>query len=439
MKVRNVDNNISQMQCGTIRHANLNMQNFSDSNKLSRSNNKISFKGKSEFSKRSWLIFRQLSDYMKEKSELTSAGIAFVGTGGIAPFAIMMSPGKGKKKGEAAPTEEEKKTAKEKKFFQAIRQPISAGLAFGFQLPTTLGIAKLFNYYAYENPKKVFKDSTIGNLVPDKGYLKKQAKKILNGKANEKLKSAWAEEYKIAEDSEKITTELMAKLKQGYEEVGIDISDEKLREMANKKSKRNKFIAEKMADAKYKKLIDEKVASLDADKFQIKDIDLVTEDYQNLAKHRYKTDFKELEKNAKLNWIDTFVKSMGFSNKKLKKLEEAQKNLAKEKGLALLKQDSPELFTDKAAKFKKFIENKCSSAQKVYGNKVFWFTLVTNLFMVAFSCTALNWLHPKFASFVDGIKLARKEEAERKSAKIQSINSLKSGEQIEGQKVKVSA
>ena len=434
MKVQSVNENLHNVHNGTCYNSRYGII-YNSVNKQ----NQVSFKSNSNFSKKSWLIFRQLSDYMKDKSELTSAWIAFIGTGGIAPFAIMLSPSKSKTKYKHEISEEEKENAKAKKFFQAIRQPISAFLAFCFQLPTTLGIAKLFDYFAYKNPKKVFKDPVIGNLVPDKGYLKKLAKKILSGKADAKLKSEWAEELKIAEDSEKITTELMNKLKQGYEEVGISISDEKLRKMANKKSRRNKFIAEKMADAKHKKLIDEKVASLDHDKFKINDLDLVTEDYQNLAKHRYKEEFKALEKDTKLNWADKFIKSMGFSNKKLKNLSDKEKNLAKEKGLILLQQDNPGILTDKTAKFKKFVETKCASAQKLYGNKVFWFTLISNLFMVAVSCTALNWLHPKFASFIDGIKLAKREEKERQSASIKSINSVNSAENVETRKVKVSA
>ena len=58
------------------------------------SQNSIAFKG--NFKKRFLLMFRDLSDYMKEPSEMTNALIAFIGTGAIAPFAIMLSP---KKKG----------------------------------------------------------------------------------------------------------------------------------------------------------------------------------------------------------------------------------------------------------------------------------------------------------------------------------------------------
>ncbi len=437
MKVRNVDSNVYLTQNDALRHSNARLRTayFNAKSLNSVSPKQIAFKkGGSDITKRSWMLFRQLSDNMKEKSEMKSALIALVGTGGIAPFAIMMSPGKGKKKGEAAPTEEEKKAAKEKKFFQALRQPISAGLAFGFQLPTTLGIAKLFDYLAYKKHYKVFKDEIIGDLVPSKDYLKKQAKKVLKGSGSSELKAEWAEELKIAEDSEKITAELINKLKSEYEEVGIEISDEKLRKLANKKSKRNKYIAEKMAEAKHTKLLEEKVVALQGKDFKINNLDLVTEKYQDLAKHRFKADYDKLEKDAKLSWFDSIVKSMGFSNKKLKKLGDAQKAFAKEKGLELLQQDNPGILEDKAAKFKKFVETKAAAAQKVHGNKIFWFTLVTNLFMVAVSCTALNWLHPKFADFVDGIKLARKEEAERKQAQKQAIQ-----EQTEGQKVKVSA
>ena len=115
---------------------------------------------------------------------------------------------------------------------------------------------------------------------------------------------------------------------------------------------------------------------------------------------------------------------MGISNKKLSNLSNAEKDLAKEKGLELIKQDIankkiPDVLKDPAAKLRNFIENKDIKAQKLYSNKIFWLTLVTNLFMVGISCVALNWLHPKFADFVDKIKERRQAEKIQSNTKVE--------------------
>ena len=64
----------------------------------------------------------------------------------------------------------------------------------------------------------------------------------------------------------------------------------------------------------------------------------------------------------------------------------------------------PEILTNDMTRLRKFIKDKNALAQKLYANKIFWLSLVSNLFMVAISCVALNWLQPKFAKIVDNIR-----------------------------------
>ena len=121
---------VSKIKSSVIKKGNLpvkgKLNNNNFTNNLSvPSCNAVSFKG-INIVKKSLMYLRNLSEYMKEPSEMTNAIIQMIGTGLIAPFAIMYSPSP-KKKGEKVINEKE---AKEKKFFQAIRQPISAFLAF---------------------------------------------------------------------------------------------------------------------------------------------------------------------------------------------------------------------------------------------------------------------------------------------------------------------
>ena len=387
---------------------------------LNETSGSVAFKGNGEFSKKAWLMFRKLSNYMKEPSEMTNAEIAFIGTGAIAPFAIMCSP---KKKDVV--TEEDKKHDKEKKMFQALRQPVSALLAFGFQVPTTIGIAMGFNHLAYNKNLKFFNDETLGTLIPDKKYLKKQAASVLKGHANPELQSKWSEVLaKVHANEDTYMQELKEIKRREYDEVKMQVSDEKLEKLVNKKRTKNKFFAEKMADLMHDKLFDEKVQQLSNKNFEIKDLDLVTEEYQNLAKQRYQGEFAKLKQDAKLNVFDKFISLIGISNKKLSNLSNAEKDLAKEKGLELIKQDIankkiPDVLKDSKAKLRNFIENKDIKAQKLYSNKIFWLTLVTNLFMVGISCVALNWLHPKFADFVDKIKERRQADKIQSNTKVE--------------------
>ena len=92
--------------------------------------NNISF-GKAP-SENFWLNLKRFAVTMSDISEITTACIAAIGTGIIAPLVIMVSPGKGDKED------------KDKKFFQAIRQPLSAGLALAFQVPATYLIKYIY-------------------------------------------------------------------------------------------------------------------------------------------------------------------------------------------------------------------------------------------------------------------------------------------------------
>lgn len=371
----------------------------------------VSFKGQSDAAKRGWLVFRKLSNYMKDSSEMTNALIAAIGTGVIAPFAIMCSPSK--KTNDSS----DKQADKEKKFFQAMRQPVSAALQFGFQVPTTILIAKALDNMAYERHLKLFDDPTLGELIPDKTWLKKQAKKVLNGKADLLTQSEWTKELTTITDKEALKKELKAQLKRDYEEVGIKIADDKLERMASDKSRMLNFMAEKLAEAKHNRLITEKIEYLKNSDIEITDFDLVTENYQNLAKQRFKEDFTKLRNENQLSWGNKILKTMGFSNKKIKEASDKEIELAQEKGMELMRADMPEVFSNKASRLKKFIETQNAQAQKTYKNKIFWLTLGTNIVMVAISCLALNWLHPKFANFINKVK--DKKDTSRNEQKVE--------------------
>lgn len=420
MKVSSINESTNQNK-GSLLIADNNFNAAKNKNfYLNQNRSGVSFKSGSgsNMTKRMWLLFRNLSDYMKEPSEMTNALIAMIGTGAIAPFAIMCSP---KKK---CNDEKDAKADKDKKFFQAIRQPVSAFLAFAFQVPTTIGIAKGLNYLAYRKQIPLFDDEVLGHLIPDKKFLRKMAINSMDENAKPELKAAWKEQLEIVQDEAAITSELKDKLRKKYKNVDIDISDEELEKLVKNKKRRTKFISEKMADAKHEWLIDKKVNELIGKNFDIKDEDLVTENYQKLAKQRFKEDFANLKKEAKLSWFDKFIDVMGFSNKKLSALNSKIKAKAQEKGLELIRQDIeegklPNILQDKNARLRKFVENRIDKAKKLHANKIFWLSLVTNLFMVAFSCIALNWLHPKFADFIDGVKEKRNAQKEANNKKVE--------------------
>ena len=373
----------------------------------------ISFKANSNnFSKRFWKLFSDLSDYMKEPSEMVSAIIQAIGTSIVAPIAILSSPNR------HVHNKEEEKCAKEKKRFQAFRQPFSALIALFFQIPATIAIARTFDYYAYNKPIEAFKDKQIGALVPDSKYLARQARKAMKQNAKPELLEEWKKELEYAKDISKAKEDFKKAKCEEYRITGIELSDEKLEKMANDNKKLDKFISNKMASDKRDKLMTIKMNELRNNGFdpKIEDVDLVTKDYKDKAKELYKDEFKALEKDS-LSWFDKCVKTMGFSNKRVSKFNKEESKLATQKGLEILKQEKPELLKDTTKKLEQYIKNANEKATKTYNNKKFWIQLATNLVMVAVSCTVLNWMHPKFMDFLDGMKQAKKEDEERKAAK----------------------
>lgn len=373
----------------------------------------ISFKANSSnFSKRFWKFFSDLSDYMKEPSEMVSAIIQAIGTSIVAPIAILSSPNR------HVHNKEEEKCAKEKKRFQAFRQPFSALIALFFQIPATIAIARTFDYYAYKKPIKAFKDKEIGTLVPDNKYLARQARKAMKENAKPELLDEWKKELEYAKDIAKAKEDFKKATREENRITGIELSEEELEKMASNKKKLEKFISKKMASNKRDSLMTAKVNELINTGFNptINDVDLVTKDYKDKAKELYKDEFKALEKDS-LSWFDKCVKIMGFSNKNVSNYNKEESNLATQRGLEILKQEKPELIKDELKKLEQYIKNANEKATKTYSNKKFWIQLATNLVMVAVSCTVLNWMHPKFMDFLDGMKQAKKEEEERKAAK----------------------
>ena len=206
--------------------------------------NEIAFKavpsgGASGKGKKAWFMLRRLADEMKDITEVKNAVIAAIGTGIIAPAIILVSPGKG---------DEEDKN---KKFIQAIRQPISAALALGFQVPATVFINHEIDKLGYEKKMKFFKDSVIGDLVPTEKYLAK-------GITKEEL-SAWEAKFEEIIDGKSLKQELEAKIKVDYEEVGLKISDEELAKRVERD--KEKFLRKKIAN-KNRKILEKNSALL---------------------------------------------------------------------------------------------------------------------------------------------------------------------------------
>ena len=345
----------------------------------------VSFQGgSSSISKRGWFFLRNLSDYMKDASEITNAIIAAIGTGIIAPAIILVSPGKGDKED------------KDKKFFQAIRQPLSAGLALAFQLPMTKFITRGIDSRAYKYKWNMFNDEVLGELIPDKKYLQK-------GISKETLQ-AWEAKFEDTSNGKSLKQQLEDQIRNNYKEGEIELSDEQLAKQVEKK--KGKFLREKIVEEQRNKLIEAKAEELKTKISQIKDSDLVTDDYRNLAKQKYSSAYSQIEKDAKLSWFDKTIRMMGFSNKKTKNLEKLQKEWATQHGLDILKNEaeSQKLFSDPMEKLKRFIENKDKDAQKIFKGKKYWFSLLVNLFMVSASCYALNWAHPRLKELIDKCK-----------------------------------
>lgn len=347
------------------------------------SHDSVSFTGAgSKVAEKSWPWLRGLADSMADVTEITNALIAAIGTGIIAPIVILGSPGKGDKED------------KDKKFLQAIRQPLSAVLQLSFQVPATLAITNAINKSAYEGGR--FKDEFLGQLIPDKGYLAKQVTK-------EEIQNL-ANEFNAPDSA--LKKELEAQIREDLEKSGESITDAEFAKRVEKK--KEKFLKDKIVSQKRDILLDAKVKELQAkgNLPEIKDIDLVTKDYQEAAV-KYKdfvAEYKNIEAKADLTWFDKFARTMGFDTKRVKALKAEQEVFAKERGLELLKKDLGEKLSDEAVRLRKYIENREVKAQKVFAGKKFWLSLLVNLFMVSASCYALNWVHPRFNELINKIK-----------------------------------
>ena len=357
----------------------------------SNSKSNVSFQGGgSEFSKRGWFALKQLSNKMKDASEITNAFIAAIGTGIIAPMIILVSPGKGDKEDN------------DKKFFQAIRQPLSAGLALAFQLPATMAVNKFINNLAYEKKIKLFKDDILGDLIPDNKYLR--------GRVTQAEIDEISKDFEKVENGKSYKSELEGKIREQYEESGMKISDEKLARRVEKDKKN--FLIDKIVDSKRNGLIDERVELFKRNNFdisKIKDADLVTEDDKLFAIHK-NNGYKSLEGKYNLSLFDKMARLMGLSTKKVAELEEEQKQAAINDTVEKLKNECSDIFENPDKKLRKYIETLNDKSKKTFAAKKFWLQLLVNLFMVTASCYALNWTHPRFKEFIDKHKKGNSNE-----------------------------
>ena len=340
--------------------------------------------GTSNMSKKFWLLLRQLGSAMKDITETKNAVIAAIGTGIIAPAIILVSPGKG---------DEEDKN---KKFIQALRQPLSAVLALGFQLPATSFINRKIDKLEYEKKINFFKDEHLGDLIPTQKYL---AKNVLE----EEITKLETDFDKII-NGKSLKQELEAIIKEDYEEVGLKISNEDLAKQVNKKKKN--FLREKIAEEKFKKIKAEKLQELlnDTEKYSKLHKDFKTDKYKKSALDKYSAEYSKLEKDANLSFFDKLLRTFKINTKKTKQLAEAQNKLIEEKSLELLKEDCPKIFTDNTERLKKYIDICQKKANKTFEGKKFWISLLVNLFMVTASCFALNWLHPRVNKLIENKK-----------------------------------
>ena len=339
----------------------------------------VSFTGAgSKAAGKGWSFFQRLSEEMADVTEITNALIAAIGTGIIAPIVILGSPGKGDKED------------KDKKFLQAIRQPLSAILQLSFQVPATLAITNAINKYAYEGGH--FKDEDLGTLIPDKKYLSKQV-------TNQEIQE-------LAKDFDAPDSALRQELESKIKEKNTNISDSDLAKRVQKE--KEKFLRDKIASKKHDALLDAKVKELQASgkKFDIKDLDLVTQKYKDavLEIESNAAEYAKKEANAGLSWFDKFARTMGFDTKKVKALKAEQEAFLKEEGLKLLKEDLGDMIADQTVRLRKHVENLEVTSQKYFGNKKFGLSLLVNLFMVSASCYALNWVHPRFNELINKIK-----------------------------------
>lgn len=353
------------------------------------SSGSVSFKGDtSKLGKHFWRYLRQLGKSMNEITEIKNALIAAIGTGVIAPAVILVSPGKGDE------------DDKNKKKLQALRQPISALLQFGFQVPATVWITRKIDSLSYEKKIKLFKDDVIGDLIPTEKYLSKGVKK-------EEIEALSAKFDEVI-DGKSLRQELENIIKEDYEQVELGISDSALERKVNRKKK--KFLKKKVAQVKLAKLKEEKIQDIlnHPEKYpkfaDIKDIDLVSEDIQKTIVDTFSKELKQIEKDCNLSFFDRVVRVLGFETAKTKEVEARQLQFKKDKGLEELKKLKPEIFKDNTTKLKHYVETYQKEAQELFKRKKFGFSLMLNLFMVAVSCYVLNWLHPRINSYIENLR-----------------------------------
>ena len=355
--------------------------------------------GLGNVTKRGWLFLRNLSTTMANPSEIINAVIQAVGTGIIAPLVILGSPGKGDK------------NDKDKKKLQALRQPISAFFQLGFQVPMTILINRGIDRLVYVKHAPLFNDDVLGSLIPDKNYIRRKI-----------TKEDYEKALKEFDKTPAMRDELAAKIREEYEAVGLEnVSYEEISKKVDKRKK--DFLKDRIADKKHKEELTKKIDELrgkfinddtlliNGKEVKITGEKLLTSEYKDLlARCKFDENFANIRKDAKLTWFDKVVEALGFSNKKLNKMAADMEELAKEKGLKLLKEDNPTLLTDKEQMLNRFVRNCEEASKELLKAKKRWISLGVNIFMVAASCYALNWAHPRINAL---IKRKQAEKAQR--------------------------
>ena len=71
----------------------------------------------------------------------------------------------------------------------------------------------------------------------------------------------------------------------------------------------------------------------------------------------------------------------------------------------------------KAKRIKSYIEAYQKDANKYFGNKKFFISLLVNLVMVTISCFTLNWIHPKVNKWIEN-KRAEKNANENQKVEV---------------------
>lgn len=373
-----------------------NNKNLAVAQTLENTVDRVSFKGsKNLTTKYIKMPIYKLAESMKDVTEYTNAIIAAIGTGIIAPITIMCSPGKGDKED------------KDKKFFQAIRQPLSAGLALSFTVPATYVINNSLDKLGYEKQLKIFNDNILGTLVPSKSYLSKHISKDEISNLETKFEES-------IDGKPSLKQELEDEIREFYKDrFKIEnISDEELAKEVN--NSKTKFLKKKLVDEKYNKKLQEKFEELKDKNIEIEDSDLVTDKLKRRVENLCKDDLSKMEKDANLTWWDKTYRILGGSTKRVRELDEKIENFKTEKSIEFLREQELELFTDSSKKLKRFLDMKAGRANKLFGNKKYWMSLFVNLFMVAASCYALNWSHPRLKALIDKIKGNDNQQSDKK-------------------------